>query len=569
MEDGTVKVVEKVRFENNFTYNEKVKKYIDILNLEARNIKVYGVNILGKHKISFVEAENYIAFEKSIIYGSYEIEYTTKQIVKKFNDKYAFELPFAIDYRVNEREDNKKSLVNEEKNDKIETLPGILEKEQKEKEWNLNNYAKWVNSYNLNISFNKDIQMEEVRTLVNGLPTSNMKIYNNKIALKVINMPKMSEIDMYMIIPENTIRKEYGEKFEKIVFKSPEELVEEHENKFQIFKLRKEKRNYISYIYKKYLVYALYILITYQILDYFLRIISGIVQNGFKLKKEDAKEEFKSNIGDDLIKAYALYDRDIYVNRVETKNLIEAVIMKLNVYGYITVKDEYLEINYKKEEDIKKLNYIDKYILEKIYIADKNNDSKLDYIELNKEFRLSSADIITELYEEIEKEKQKFIKEGIYRKIEKRVDFSMILILIPVLVLYTIYQYINPYLSLTIFIFTYIMAKFATICQKEGYTKRGLKLRHNLEGYEKYLGSLGIYLVEKKKAGKFERLEEKLTELRKKVKLFSRPKIVDTEENAIYRVFFGQGNINKNGYEKIKQLTESICSYLNVMKNKF
>ena len=569
MEDGTVKVVEKVRFENNFTYNEKVKKYIDILNLEARNIKVYGVNILGKHKISFVEAENYIAFEKSIIHGSYEIEYTTKQIVKKFNDKYAFELPFAIDYRVNEREDNKKSVVNEEKNDKIETLPGILEKEQKEKEWNLNNYAKWVNSYNLNISFNKDIQMEEVRTLVNGLPTSNMKIYNNKIALKVINMPKMSEIDMYMIIPENTIRKEYGEKFEKIVFKSPEELVEEHENKFQIFKLRKEKRNYISYIYKKYLVYALYILITYQILDYFLRIISGIVQNGFKLKKEDAKEEFKSNIGDDLIKAYALYDRDIYVNRVETKNLIEAVIMKLNVYGYITVKDEYLEINYKKEEDIKKLNYIDKYILEKIYIADKNNDSKLDYIELNKEFRMSSAEIITELYEEIEKEKQKFIKEGIYRKIDKRVDFSMILILIPVLVLYTMYQYINPYLSLTIFIFTYIMAKFATICQKEGYTKRGLKLRHNLEGYEKYLGSLGIYLVEKKKAGKFERLEEKLTELRKKVKLFSRPKIVDTEENAIYRVFFGQGNINKNGYEKIKQLTEAICSYLNVMKNKF
>lgn len=569
MEDGTVKVVEKVRFENNFTYNEKVKKYIDILNLEARNIKVYGVNILGKHKISFVEAENYIAFEKSIVYDSYEVEYTTKQIVKKFNDKYAFELPFAIDYRVNEREDNKKSVVNEKKNDKIETLPGILEKEQKEKEWNLNNYAKWVNSYNLNISFNNNIAIEEVRTLVNGLPTSNMKIYNNKIALKVINMPKMSEVDMYMIIPENTIKKEYGEKFEKIVFKSPEELVEEHESKFQTFKTRKEKRNYISYIYKKYLIYALYILITYQILDYILKIISGIVQNGFKLKKEDAKEEFKSNIGDDLIKAYALYDRDIYVNRVETKNLIEAIIMKLNVYGYITVKDEYLEINYKKEEDIKKLNYIDKYILEKIYIADKNNDSKLDYIELNKEFRMSSAEIITELYEEIEKEKQKFIKEGIYRKIDKRVDFSMILILIPVLVLYTMYQYINPYLSLTIFIFTYVMAKFATICQKEGYTKRGLKLRHNLEGYEKYLGSLGIYLVEKKKAGKFEKLEEKLTELRKKVKLFSRPKIVDTEENAIYRVFFGQGNINKNGYEKIKQLTEAICSYLNVMKNKF
>ena len=60
-------------------------------------------------------------------------------------------------------------------------------------------------------------------------------------------MPKMSEVDMYMIIPENTIKKEYGEKFEKIVFKSPEELVEEHESKFQTFKLRKEKRNYISY----------------------------------------------------------------------------------------------------------------------------------------------------------------------------------------------------------------------------------------------------------------------------------------------------------------------------------
>ena len=567
MEDGTAKVIEKVRFENNLTYNEKVKKYIDILNLEARNIRIYGINILGKHKISFVEAENYIAFDKSIIYDSYEIEYTTKQIVKKFNDKYAFEFPFAIDYRINEKEILKNT--EKEKNNKIETLPGIIEKEKKEKEWQENIYAKWINNYSLNITFNNDIHMEEVRTLVNGLPTSNLKIYDKIINLKVVNMPKISEVDLYMIVPENTIKKEYGEKFEKIVFPTPEELVEKHETRFQTFKTRKEKRDYISYIYKKYLLYAVYILITYQILDYIIRIIAGIIENGFKLKKDDIKENFKANIGDDLIKAYALYDRDIYVNRMETKNLIEAIIMKLNVYGYITVKDENIEINYKKEEEIKKLNYIDKYILEKIYIADKNNDSKLDYIELNKEFRLSSAEIITEIYEEIEKEKQKFLKEGIYRRTDKRVDFSMIIILIPVLILYTMYDYINPYIAVTIFIITYLMAKFANICQKDGYTKKGMKLRHNLDGYEKYLGSLGIYLVEKKKAGKFEKLEEKLTELRKKVKLFSRPKIVDTEENAIYRVFFGQGNINKNGYEKIKEMTESICSYLNVMKNKF
>ena len=567
MEDGTAKVIEKVRFENNLTYNEKVKKYIDILNLEARNIRIYGINILGKHKISFVEAENYIAFDKSIIYDSYEIEYTTKQIVKKFNDKYAFEFPFAIDYRINEKEILKNT--EKEKNNKIETLPGIIEKEKKEKEWQENIYAKWINNYSLNITFNNDIHMEEVRTLVNGLPTSNLKIYDKIINLKVVNMPKISEVDLYMIVPENTIKKEYGEKFEKIVFPTPEELVEKHETRFQTFKTRKEKRDYISYIYKKYLLYAVYILITYQILDYIIRIIGGIIENGFKLKKDDIKENFKANIGDDLIKAYALYDRDIYVNRMETKNLIEAIIMKLNVYGYITVKDENIEINYKKEEEIKKLNYIDKYILEKIYIADKNNDSKLDYIELNKEFRLSSAEIITEIYEEIEKEKQKFLKEGIYRRTDKRVDFSMIIILIPVLILYTMYDYINPYIAVTIFIITYLMAKFANICQKDGYTKKGMKLRHNLDGYEKYLGSLGIYLVEKKKAGKFEKLEEKLTELRKKVKLFSRPKIVDTEENAIYRVFFGQGNINKNGYEKIKEMTESICSYLNVMKNKF
>ena len=567
MEDGTAKVIEKVRFENNLTYNEKVKKYIDILNLEARNIRIYGINILGKHKISFVEAENYIAFDKSIIYDSYEIEYTTKQIVKKFNDKYAFEFPFAIDYRINEKEIVKNT--EKEKNNKIETLPGIIEKEKKEKEWQENIYAKWVNNYSLNITFNNDIHMEEVRTLVNGLPTSNLKIHDKSINLKVVNMPKMSEVDLYMIVPENTIKKEYGEKFEKIVFPTPEELVEKHETRFQTFKTRKEKRDYISYIYKKYLLYAVYILITYQILDYIIRIIGGIIENGFKLKKDDIKENFKANIGDDLIKAYALYDRDIYVNRMETKNLIEAIIMKLNVYGYITVKDENIEINYKKEEEIKKLNYIDKYILEKIYVADKNNDSKLDYIELNKEFRLSSAEIITEIYEEIEKEKQKFLKEGIYRRTDKRVDFSMILILIPILILYTMYDYINPYIAVTIFIITYLMAKFANICQKDGYTKKGMKLRHNLDGYEKYLGSLGIYLVEKKKAGKFEKLEEKLTELRKKVKLFSRPKIVDTEENAIYRVFFGQGNINKNGYEKIKEMTESICSYLNVMKNKF
>jgi len=35
--------------------------------------------------------------------------------------------------------------------------------------------------------------------------------------------------------------------------------------------------------------------------------------------------------------------------------------------------------------------------------------------------------------------------------------------------------------------------------EKEGYTRQGAKLRYNLDGYEKYLSSLGIYLVEKKK----------------------------------------------------------------------
>ena len=126
MEDGTAKVIEKVRFENNLTYNERVKKYIDILNLGVRNIKVYGINMFGKHKLSFVEAENHIAFEKNMIYNSYEVEYNTKQIVKKFNDKYAFEFPFVVDYRINER-DIVKDKVKEDKG-KLETLPGIIEK---------------------------------------------------------------------------------------------------------------------------------------------------------------------------------------------------------------------------------------------------------------------------------------------------------------------------------------------------------------------------------------------------------------------------------------------------------
>ena len=379
-------------------------------------------------------------------------------------------------------------------------------------------------------------------------------------------MPKMSEIEIYMIMPQEAIKKEYGEKLEEIKFPSPKELVQKHEEKFQEFQDRKAKRNYLSYIYKKYLLLSLYILIAYQILEYILKIIFGIFENGITSKK-DPKEEFKSEVGEDLIKAYTLYDRDIYVNRVETKNLVEAILMKLNVYGYITIEKEYLKINYKMEEEIKKLNYIDKYILEKIYMADKNNDSKIDYLDINKEFRIISAEIMTELYEEIEKEKQKFVNIGIYKRVKQRVDFSMIVILIPVLMLYTIYEYLNPYIALTIFSGVYILAKFAVECEKEGYTRQGAKLRYNLDGYEKYLSSLGIYLVEKKK-GKLEKIEEKLTELRKKVKLFNR-QIAETEENTIYRVFFGQANINKNGYEKIKEMAESICSYLGMMKKKF
>ena len=49
-------------------------------------------------------------------------------------------------------------------------------------------------------------------------------------------MPKMSEIEIYMIMPKEAIKKEYGEKLEEIKFPSPEELVQKHEEKFQEFK---------------------------------------------------------------------------------------------------------------------------------------------------------------------------------------------------------------------------------------------------------------------------------------------------------------------------------------------
>ena len=49
MEDGTVKVVEKVRFENNFTYNEKVKKYIDIQL--SRLLKSLMTNMLLSYRL--------------------------------------------------------------------------------------------------------------------------------------------------------------------------------------------------------------------------------------------------------------------------------------------------------------------------------------------------------------------------------------------------------------------------------------------------------------------------------------------------------------------------------------
>ena len=57
-----------------------------------------------------------------------------------------------------------------------------------------------------------------------------------------------------------------------------------------------------------------------------------------------------------------------------------------NVYDVLKERGYLKQLTH--EEEIKELNYIDKYILEKIYLADKNNDSKVDYIDLNKEFRL-------------------------------------------------------------------------------------------------------------------------------------------------------------------------------------
>ena len=55
----------------NLVDTEKVKKCIDLKTIDARNVKVYGINAFGKYKIESKTTDDCITFTKSIIYSSY------------------------------------------------------------------------------------------------------------------------------------------------------------------------------------------------------------------------------------------------------------------------------------------------------------------------------------------------------------------------------------------------------------------------------------------------------------------------------------------------------------------
>ena len=71
--------------------------------------------------------------------------------------------------------------------------------------------------------------------------------------------------------------------------------------------------------------------------------------------------------------------------------------------------------------------------------------------------------MLSKLYEDYEMQKQKLVKEGVYTIQSYRVDFSMILMLIPLFIAYCLVGYMHAVIAVITFAIMYITAKVSIL----------------------------------------------------------------------------------------------------------
>lgn len=503
LEDGRIDVKEKIVFEKNLTKIVDVYKEINDKDISPINIKVFGNTLFKKEELKVIEGGDKIQFEKKSKYLSYEITYTTKRLVGVYSDNYyALKMPILT-----------KMWENSNQNLIVES-------------------PKWINRYNLKVKFKNNIENSHFANFFMSLPSNTLKLKGNQFNLQVYNFPPNNNGKMYLIFEKNQINERYGKEFEKIVMGNVLEIEKVEKETFNKFLEHKKARNYNEYVYRKYLTYALYVLIILQYLYYILDIMNGLKNKKRINFEKDLRKSKNNKLGNNLLLVYILNTSTLYNNILDIKNLVTAILVKLNEYNYIQFEKKGVYILDKTEKELQQLDYIDKYILEKIYRADTNNINFVEYSELEKMFRKYSSKIIDEIHKQIDYENVMLTQKGIYSRRRYRTDFSIILILILPLTLFTLFKYIDIKISILVFILTYILAKTAKKINEYGFTLKGINIKKNLLRYEQYIKWI-------------------------------QPKEI-SKENAIFKTFFGYNKQNIKNIKNIEEISEVIVASLNL-----
>ena len=337
----------------------------------------------------------------------------------------------------------------------------------------------------------------------------------------------------------------------------------------------------------------MYLVLCIPIIKYLI-IILNVINSKLRIRGKEVKE--KVNVGYldnlDLVKAFNILGKRFGKDKVDTKNLVAAAITKLEQLNFITLSKDKIKVRKKTEKQLSILGNIEKHILDLINQKDKEKNGEVSYSEIEEFFRIESEHLIKNLEYEFKNKEKELEKDGMYSKKVERVEFRLILWQIPLLFVFALVGYINWIIAILIFVFTYTIAKSVVSINNIVYTRKGLRLRKNLEGYEKYLISLDNIMKNERRlvfVGEKEKRKLRISDIRnfeiktipyriqnffnrllpfldfeEDVKYLKKKEIKDT----IFSQFFGIKVFKEKKQEKIDSLTNALTFYIDILRIK-
>lgn len=549
-EDGTAHIETLIKYEKRIEKNKEINIEIPE-KFNARNISVYGKNLFEEKKLHTIIDRQTVKFTKNIKYGEYIVKYDTGIIVEKIGDEYILRYPIL-------------------ENEKI-----------------------WTNLLEYSIEFPENLDKSKLRAYTFGLPKNSLKATRNRVRLVSYNNPANIKQEIYLVFGKEQILGRFSESIKNAKNIIYNDLVTKEEEGFLEYLNKKKEREYFATILRKYLVASMYLVLCIPIIKYLI-IILNVINSKLRIRGKEVKE--KVNVGYldnlDLVKAFNILGKRFGKDKVDTKNLVAAAITKLEQLNFITLSKDKIKVRKKTEKQLSILGNIEKHILDLINQKDKEKNGEVLYSEIEEFFRIESEHLIKNLEYEFKNKEKELEKDGMYSKKVERVEFRLILWQIPLLFVFALVGYINWIIAILIFVFTYTIAKSVVSINNIVYTRKGLRLRKNLEGYEKYLISLDNIMKNERRlvfVGEKEKRKLRISDIRnfeiktipyriqnffnrllpfldfeEDVKYLKKKEIKDT----IFSQFFGIKVFKEKKQEKIDSLTNALTFYIDILRIK-